>query len=208
MKREFLKSFNLDEEAIEKILSQYGEDIKKFKAQADELEKLKNSLKVQDEQLELLQNSTASINDLKEQIKALQSENKSVMDKYHKELSQIRINNAVEKELTQAKAKNIKVILPLLSDFLAKAELDNQGTVVGLADQIKKLAESDETKFLFDTGKEATKLKGIAPGNNGNIPTGFVDQAAFDANKNNPDWINKNWNVISAALQEGTIKNS
>lgn len=208
MKREFLKSFNLDDEAIEKILSQYGEDIAKFKAQADELEKLKNDLEAQEKKLKLLQDSAANINDLKEQLKAAKSENKLVMDKYHKELSQIRINNAVEKELTQAKAKNIKVILPLLSDFLAKAELDNQGTIVGLSDQIKKLAESDETKFLFDTGKETTKLKGIAPGNNGNIPTGFVDQAAFDANKNNPDWINKNWSVIAAALQEGTIKNN
>jgi ATPase involved in DNA repair len=206
MKRDFLKSLNLDEEVMEKILSQYGEDIAKYKTQADELEKLRNSLKTRDEQLELLQNSTASINDLKEQIKALQSENKSVMDKYHQELNQIRINNAVEKELTKAKAKNVKVILPLLSDFLAKAALDEQGTVIGLNEQVQQLLKSDETKFLFDLGTEVTKLTGIAPGDKSNMPTGFIDQAAFDANKNNPEWINKNWNVISAALQEGTIK--
>ena len=199
MNRDFLKSLNLTDEDMEKILNQYGKDIAKYKTQADELEKLKNNLKMRDEE-------TASINDLKEQIKALQSENKSVMDKYHQELNQIRINNAVEKELTKAKAKNIKVILPLLSDFLAKAELDEQGTVIGLNEQVQQLLKSDETKFLFDSGTEVTKLTGIAPGDKSNMPAGFIDQAAFDANKNNPEWINKNWNVISAALQEGTIK--
>ena len=199
MNRDFLKSFNLTDEDMEKILNQYGKDIAKYKTQADELEKLKNNLKMRDEE-------TASINDLKEQIKALQSENKSVMDKYHQELNQIRINNAVEKELTKAKAKNVKIILPLLSDFLANAELDEQGTVIGLNEQVQQLLKSDETKFLFDLGTEVTKLTGIAPGDKNNMPAGFIDQAAFDANKNNPEWINKNWNVISAALQEGTIK--
>ena len=206
MNRDFLKSLNLTDEDMEKILNQYGKDIAKYKTQADELEKLKNNLKMRDEKLEMLQNSTASINDLKEQIKALQSENKSVMDKYHQELNQIRINNAVEKELTKAKAKNVKVILPLLSDFLANAELDEQGTVIGLNEQVQQLLKSDETKFLFDLGTETTKLTGIAPGDKSNVPAGFIDQAAFDANKNNSEWINKNWAVISAALKEGTIK--
>ena len=48
MNRDFLKSLNLTDEDMEKILNQYGKDIAKYKTQADELEKLKNSLKMRD----------------------------------------------------------------------------------------------------------------------------------------------------------------
>lgn len=81
MKREFLKGLNLEEEVIDKIMSQYGEDIEKYKAQADELEKLKKDLKNRDEQLETLKTSTANIDDLKKQIETLQTQNKEA-DKY------------------------------------------------------------------------------------------------------------------------------
>ena len=76
--------------------------------------------------------------------------------------------------------------------------------VIGLSEQIQKLVESDDTKFLFGTSQST--LKGVAPAQKSDTQTGFIDQAAFDANKNNPDWINKNWDTISVALKEGTIK--
>lgn len=205
MKREFLKGLNLEEEVIDKIMSQYGEDIEKYKAQADELEKLKKDLKSRDEQLETLKTSTANIDDLKKQIEALQNQNKEEADKYGAQLRELKINNAVEKALTSAKAKNQKVVLPLLSDFLAKAKLDDDGNVAGLDEQIKKLAEDENTSFLFQSAQK-NSLSGLVPGNKSEVPVGFVDQASFDANKNNPEWINKNWDTISIALKEGTIK--
>lgn len=205
MKREFLKGLGLEEEVIDKIMSQYGEDIEKYKAQADELEKLKKDLKNRDEQLETLKTSTADVNELKKQIEALQTQNKEEADKYGAQLRQLKINNAVEKALANAKAKNQKVILPLLSDFLAKAKLDDDGNVSGLDEQIKKLAEDENTSFLFQSVQK-NSLSGLVPGNKSEVPVGFVDQASFDANKNNPEWINKNWDTISIALKEGTIK--
>lgn len=205
MKREFLKGLNLEEEVIDKIMSQYGEDVEKYKAQADELEKLKKNLKNRDEQLETLKTSTANIDDLKKQIETLQNQNKKEADKYGAQLRELKINNAVEKALTSAKAKNQKVILPLLSDFLTKAQVDDNGNVSGLDEQIKKLASDESTSFLFESAQK-NSLSGVIPGNKGENPAGFVDQASFDANKNNPEWINKNWETISVALKEGTIK--
>lgn len=208
MKREFLKGLNLENDVIDKIMTQYGADIELLKAtnlsQTKEIQALENGIKQRDEQLEKLKTSTANIDDLKAQIETLQNENKTNNEKYQNELKQIKINNAVEKALTSANARNKKVIIPLLSEFLSKANLDEQGMVIGLSEQIQKLVESDDTKFLFGTSQST--LKGVAPAQKSDTQAGFIDQAAFDANKNNPDWINKNWDTISVALKEGTIK--
>lgn len=208
MKRDFLKSLNIENDVIDKIMAQYGADVELLKAsnlsQVKEIQALENDIKQRDEQLEKLKNSTANIDDLKAQIETLQNENKTNNEKYQNELKQIKINNAVEKALTNANARNKKVIIPLLSEFLSKANLDEQGMVIGLSEQIQKLVESDDTKFLFGTSQST--LKGVAPAQKSDTQTGFIDQAAFDANKNNPDWINKNWDTISVALKEGTIK--
>ena len=204
MKREFLKNLNLDNEVIDKIMSCHGEDIEKYKSQLNELEQLKKDLKNRDEQLESLKNSTANIDELKKQIETLQNENKTNSEKYQAELKQIKINNAVEKELRNANAKNSNVVMPLLNEFLNTASLDDKGNVIGLAEEIKKLSEAEETKFLFGTNEQ--KMRGIIPGQNSENTGGFIDQASFDANKNNPDWINRNWETISLALKEGTIK--
>ena len=74
------KGLNLEEEVIDKIMSQYGEDIEKYKAQA--VEKLKKDLKNRDEQLETLKTSTADVDELKKQIETLQTQNKEEADKY------------------------------------------------------------------------------------------------------------------------------
>ena len=208
MKREFLKGLNLESDVIDKIMAQHGEDIEKYKSQATELEKLKHVIKERDEQLEKLKNSSLNIEDLKKQIESLQAENKKSADKYQKEIKQIQINNAVEKALAGAKSRNNKLVMPLLTEFLKTAQIDEQGNINGLSDEIKKLTEADDTKFLFESSAKQNKLQGITPASQNSNTFSFVDQAAFDANKNNPDWINKNWDVISVALKEGTIKSN
>lgn len=137
MKREFLKGLNLESDVIDKIMTQYGEDIEKYKAQISEIETLKNDIKERDKQLEELKNSSQDIDGLKKQIESLQAANKESADKYQKEIKQIQINNAVEKALTNAKSRNNKVIMPLLSEFLKTAKIDDQGNVSGLSDEIK-----------------------------------------------------------------------
>lgn len=212
MKRMFLEELGLEKDAIDKIMAQNGADIEKYKSlsieQGEELARLREDLKARDEQLETLKNGAADVETLKQQIEALQAENKTAAEKYQGEIKQMKINNAVEKALTDARAKNNKVVLPLLSEFLSKAEFDEQGNIKDLDSQIKSLAESEETKFLFNIGEiEKPTLKGIVPGSKAEPTGGSIDQSVFNANKNNPDWINQNWETISTALQNGTIKN-
>ena len=182
MKRDFLKGLELESDVIDKIMAQYGADIENFKAanneQADKIKALENDIKTRDEQLEALKNSTGDIEALKAQIDTLQNENKAATEKYQNELRQVKLNNAVEKALTNANAKNSKVVLPLLSEFLNNAEIDDEGNVKDLEKQIKTLIDSEETSFLFEQPQveKQTVLKGVTPSSKADAqPTEQVD---------------------------------
>ena len=86
----------------------------------------------------------------------------------------MKIDTAIAAALTDAKAKNVKAVKALLD--LEKAELADDGTVKGLADQIKKLQGAEDSKFLFDTEKKKQNFKGAVPGETGKEePDGAVD---------------------------------
>ena len=173
MKKEDLIKLGLTEEQAEKVAEVFTEELKGFipKFRFDEVneakKKLEQDIKTRDEQLEELKKVDAE--GLKAQIEKLQEENKAAKEKYDAELKQIQLDNAVEKALIGAKAKNIKAVKALLD--LEKVELDGE-TVKGLDDQIKKLTEEEDTKFLFDVTGEKPNFKGIKPGEKTDKPGG------------------------------------
>jgi len=78
-------------------------------------------------------------------------------------LKQIRLNNAVEKKLIASGAKNIKATKALLD--LESVELDEDGNVKGLDEQIKQLQENEDSKFLFKIqSSNKQQFKGFKPG--------------------------------------------
>ena len=86
------------------------------------------------------------------------------------QLETLKIGNAVDMALTGAKAKNNTAVKALMADFLAKAELADDGTVKGLGDEIKKLVDGQDTAFLFDTKAPDKKFKGAKPGEKSDTP--------------------------------------
>ena len=165
MKKEDLIKLGLDEEIAQKVADAFAEYLKGFipKSRFDEVNEAKKQLekdiKTRDEQLEALKKIDAE--GLKAEIEKLQNENKAAKEKYDAELKQIQLDNAVEKALIGAKAKNIKAVKALLD--LEKIKLDGEA-VIGLEDQIKKLTEGEDSKFLFDAKTdEKPNFKGIAP---------------------------------------------
>ena len=74
------------------------------------------------------------------------------------------MDNAVNSALLGSGARNVKAAKALLN--LDKAELAEDGTVKGLADQIKTLQTAEDSKFLF--GSSTPKLKGAKAGESGN----------------------------------------
>ena len=96
------------------------------------------------------------------------------------ELNQLKIDFAVEKALTGAKAKNIKAVKALLE--LGEAKLDKDGNVKGLDEQIEKLRSGDDTKFLFEAQKQQKQqpnFEGFQQGALGEEKTGEGETVDF-----------------------------
>lgn len=171
MTRKQLEDLGISKEQIDGIMKINGEDIENAKnASAAEIKNmqtevsgLKTQVSDRDKQLETLKASAGDNEALTKQIADLQAENAKVRESHESEMNQLKVDFAVEKALTGAKAKNIKAVKALLD--LADAKLDKDGNVKGLQEQIDKLAAAEDTKFLFDAAKQTQQIfQGFQPG--------------------------------------------
>lgn len=159
------------DEIDKKVSDEIG---KGFVARADfntlntEKKALADTVKERDKQLETLKASTGDVEGLKQQIATLQADNATATKAHEAEIKRLKVDTAVELALTAAKAKNVKAVKALLE--LDNAELAEDGTVKGLAEQIKKLSESEDSGFLFEQGKPSQNFKGFKPGESGDNP--------------------------------------
>lgn len=173
MTRKFLEDMGLDKEQIDKILDANSQDIGKAKGDGEkavtelaqktkELESLKNQVSERDKQLEELKNSTGDVEAMKEQIANLQAENKASQEAHAKEVKQLKLDSAIDAALTASKAKNNLAVRALLKD-IDKMELDSDGAVKGLKEQLEALGKSDS--YLFDIAATSQpKVKGAKVG--------------------------------------------
>lgn len=175
MQRKFLEDLGIkDKETIDKIIDENSTDIGKAKGELEtvqqkltnaeaEVATLKSQVSERDGQLETLKKSTGDVDALKQQIETLQTENKQKDETHAAEIKKMKIDTAVENALTAAKAKNNIAVKALLKD-LEKAELNEDGTIKGLKEQIDTLVKDEGTKFLFDSENKKQKIKGAEPG--------------------------------------------
>jgi hypothetical protein len=170
MTRKQLEDLGLTKEQADSVMKINGDDIENAKGTASteiknlqtEVEGLKTQVGDRDRQLETLKASAGDNADLKKQIEDLQTENATAKATHESELNQLKIDFAVEKALTGAKAKNITAVKALLD--LKDAKFDKEGNVKGLAEQIEKLTSDEGTKFLFEAQKQQQNFKGFQPG--------------------------------------------
>jgi hypothetical protein len=199
MKRTELEALGLSKEQIDSVIKINGDDIENAKSVAGaevtnlkaENESLTKQVKDRDKQIDSLKSSVGDNEDLKKQIETLQADNKAKDEAHAKELTQLKIDAAVEKALTDSGALNIKATKALLE--LADAKLSDDGTVRGLSEQIEKLKADDGSKFLFkaaDQGQQQNQqqFRGFQPGTSTTVPDS--KQASYearlaDARKNN-----------------------
>lgn len=188
MTRKQLEDLGLTKEQADSVMKINGDDIENAKGTASteiknlqtEVEGLKTQVGDRDKQLETLKASAGDNADLKKQIEDLQTENATAKATHESELNQLKIDFAVEKALTGAKAKNIKAVKALLE--LNDAKLDKDGNVKGLAEQIEKLTSGDDTKFLFEAQKQTKQqqnFKGFQPGASGEQKPGEGEKVDF-----------------------------
>lgn len=189
MTRKQLEDLGLIKEQADSVMKINDDDIENAKGTASsteiknlqtEVEGLKTQVGDRDKQLETLKASAGDNADLKKQIEDLQTENATAKATHESELNQLKIDFAVEKALTGAKAKNIKAVKALLE--LGEAKLDKDGNVKGLDEQIEKLRSGDDTKFLFEAQKQQKQqqnFKGFQPGASGEQKPGEGEKVDF-----------------------------
>ncbi len=190
MKKEDLIALGLSEEHADKVLEGYKGYVPK--SRFDEVNEAKktaeNQIAERDKQLEDLKKKNGDAEALRAEITKLQGENKAAADKYAADLKAMQINNAVDMALQASGAKNLKAVKALLD--LENAELDGD-TVKGLADQLKKLQENDDSKFLFgETQKPGVKGMTPTPGGGlGDNPKASEYEAKLAEARKNKDTL-------------------
>ena len=155
------------EEIDTKISQKIGElfvSKEKYNTASSEISQLKESITERDGQLQKLKEDVSTTDALKLKIAEMEAQNTKTSEKHKAEIDALKIDSAVFKALTESKAKNQKAVKALLD--LTGAAIEEDGTVKGLADQIKTLKESEDTKFLFDDDVKKG-FKGTNPGEGG-----------------------------------------
>ena len=155
----------------------FNEKAGKVKELEATVTQLNGTVKDRDKQLETLKASTGDMAALKDQISKLQQDNADAAKAHAAEIKRLKIDTAVDMAVSTAKAKNVKAVKALLD--LDKAELDEDGTVKGLAEQLKKLITAPDSAFMFETEKQQQKFDGFKPGEKGGEPNGGMTLESF-----------------------------
>lgn len=188
MKRTELEALGMTKEQIDAVMKINGDDIENAKAgNAAEITNLKaenetlsKQVKDRDKQIDTLKASAGDNEELKKQIETLQADNKAKDEAHAKELTQLKIDAAVEKALTDGGAKNVKAAKALLD--LTDAKLSDDGTIKGLAEQIQKLQTDEGSKFMFNVTEQPQQQQtftGFQPGTSTTVPDS--KQAGYEA---------------------------
>lgn len=189
MTRKELEDLGLSKEQADAVIKINGADIENAKSVSaveiknleTEVSGLKTQVSDRDKQLETLKATAGDNETLKTQIADLQVENTKTKEAHESEMTQLKVDFAVERALTGASAKNIKAVKALLN--LTDAKLDKEGNVKGLQEQIDKLIADEGTKFLFNVQQNQQQFKGFQPGASSEQKPG----AGVDTSKMNYD---------------------
>ena len=105
---------------------------------------LEEAVKERDTQLKTLKDSEGNVDDLKEQIKKLQAENKAATVKAESDMKALRLSTAIKLAIGDT-AQDVDLVANLVDT--SKLILSDDGKVTGLDEQIKVL--KTEKSFLF-----------------------------------------------------------
>lgn len=171
MNKEDLIAMGLTEEQAKKVMDSLdGNYVTKtrFNEVNEENKTLKKSVSDRDKQLEDLKKSSGDNEELKKQIETLQQENANQKKAHDAEMTQLRLDNAIDTALTAAGAKNIKAVRALIDT--SKVKVGEDGKLTGFDDLLSAVQKSDS--YLFTEKQQKQNFKGFQPGASGNVKPG------------------------------------
>lgn len=195
LNKEQLVALGLTEDQADKVVAGFGTMIPKtrFDEINDAKKLLEKDVADRDTQLEALKKTAGASEELKAEIEKLQGENATAKAEYESKLQQQAYDFALEKALTDAKAKNPKAVKALLNKEAIKLDGDK---LLGLDEQLKTLSESDGYLFASESTTPPA-IKGAKPGE-GN-PQGGTEPSAGDYGKQLAASLVKNTEGLDAA---------
>ena len=181
MKRDLLKEHGFSEEQINLVMAENGKDVNSLKEQINNLTGERDGLQKQiddrDKQLTTLKKSAKDNEELQSQIKQLQDENKTAKQNYQDQLAKQNKSFKIEGALRDAKAKNIKTVLPLIDT--EKVSVNDDGTLNGLSEQLDNIKQ--DNGFLFGEENKAPRVEiknGFQDGNDKSTSDSIVSHIA------------------------------
>lgn len=171
MNKEDLIAMGLTEEQAKKVMDSLdGNYVTKtrFNEVNEENKTLEKSVSDRDKQLEDLKKSSGDNEELKKQIETLQQENANQKKAHDAEMTQLRLDNAIDAALTAAGAKNIKAVRALIDT--SKVKVGEDGKLTGFDDLLSAVQKSDS--YLFTEKQQKQNFKGFQPGASGNVKPG------------------------------------
>ncbi len=175
MKTEFLKSLNLSQEVIDKIMAENGKDIAAEQKKAEKVIQERDSYKLRAESLETQVNdANTEIQKFKDMdidgIKKAADDWKETAEKAKadadKQISQMKFDYVLSAALTGAKAKNTKAVKALL-DMDGLKFNDNDGKIVGLDEQLAQIKADND--YLFESDEPAPEFVKGTNGGSGSV---------------------------------------
>ena len=181
MKRDDLKEHGLSEEQINFVMAQNGKDVNalndKINGLTSERDGLQKQIDDRDEQLTTLKKSAKDNEELQGQIKQLQEDNKTAKQNYQDQLAKQNKSFKIEGALRDAKAKNIKTVLPLIDT--EKVSVNDDGSLNGLSEQLDAVKKDNSFLFEADQSKpNVTLSNNLSNSDNNNSGDGLVDRIA------------------------------
>ena len=173
IKTEFLKSLNLSQEVIDKIMAENGKDIAVEQKKAEKVIQERDSYKLKAESLETQVNdANTEIQKFKDMdidgIKKAADDWKETAEKAKadadKQISQMKFDYALSAALTGAKAKNAKAVKALLDMDGLKF---NDGKIVGLDEQLAQIKADND--YLFESDEPAPEFVKGTNGGSGSV---------------------------------------
>lgn len=153
MKRKFLEDLGLEANVVEKIMKQYGEDVKELNTKIGTLE---NDITIKDSIIETRNTKIAELEKVDVEAIKKQAKEEGIAEG-SKEIEVFKKQNALDKALSQYKAKDTSILSKMLDMEKVKFN-DNFEIVEGLEEQVNDLKESHD--YLFQTDKTLPQFTG------------------------------------------------
>lgn len=175
--REFLKDLGVEGDSLEKIMAEVGKEhtndakVAELQSQVDSLkssnEDLTSQVSARDDQLDELSKQAGNSKELSAKIDELKQANQESSTAYEAKIATINKNNKIDLALRDAGARNPKAVRALLDESKVSVDGDN---IIGLADQLKSLEDSDSYLFQTKDAKPNQVIHATAGGNPSGAP--------------------------------------